>query len=73
MIDDEIKPAPKPPAPKPAPVRDVFEWKRLKRTPDWAFAAAARVGKWAIGEWVDHARVTEAEFDNAVRIAIHGE
>lgn len=76
-MSDTDKPSPavmpRPVAPKPAPVvRSVREWCALKSTPAWAFSAASRGSKWAVGEWVDHSRCTEAEYDSAINYAMNG-
>lgn len=51
---------------------DVCEWCKRKGTEAWAFAGAARGQRWSIGEWVEHTRCTEAEYDNAVHAAKYG-
>lgn len=44
--------------------RAVEEWAQLKKTPDWAFAAAKASARWGQGR-----ELSETEFDEAVHAA----
>lgn len=71
MNDDDKKPEPKVKSAPPV-TRSVHEWRALKGTAAWAFAAASRGRKWSVGEWVDPSRITESDYDHAIHVAMHG-